>query len=74
MRYVVYDSIGQSSNEATIHFSFGCTPEANGDSYDVAYGEALVISSPGVTGNDASCDLPTEVSSQPTHGTLAYQG
>ena len=64
MRYVIYDSIGQSSNEGSIHFSWGCTPEANGDVYDVAYGQALAVTAPGVGGNDATCDLPSEVTRQ----------
>ena len=72
MRYVVYDAIGQSSNEAIIHFSFGCTPEANADAYDVSYGQALEVGAPGVTGNDATCDLPTEVTTQPAHGSIVY--
>ncbi|MGN6696167.1 MAG: Ig-like domain-containing protein [Aquihabitans sp.] len=74
VHYVDYDGIGQGSNEATITFVVGCEPEAHDDRYSVAYGTALTVSTPGVRDNDVGCDLPIEVKSQPSHGTLALDG
>ena len=74
VHYIDYDGIGQGSNEATINFVVGCEPEARPDTYAVTFGTALTVPGPGVTANDKACDLPTELRTQPAHGTLTYDG
>ncbi len=74
VHYIAYDGIGQGSNEATITFVVGCEPEAHDDTYAVTYGTSLTVEAPGVFQNDAGCDLPTELKTQPSHGTLSYDG
>lgn len=74
--YIVYDSIGQSSAEAHVVITVGCTPYASDDSYGTRAYTALNVTAAsgyGVQRNDATCDQTVSLASTTSHGTLDLQ-
>ncbi|HEY6743479.1 MAG TPA: Ig-like domain-containing protein, partial [Lapillicoccus sp.] len=78
--YQAVDNFGEVSNTATVTVTMtpvNDAPRGANDAYSTAEDSQLVVSAPGVLGNDSDVDgdgLSARLETGPTHGTVALSG